>query len=288
MPDYASPLRYPGGKSTLSPFLGDVITKNSLQDGAYAEPFAGGAGAALNLLYAEYVQDLYLNDLDICVFSFWDSILKDTIKFLDLIENTPITIDEWYKNRSVIDNPSKYSKLKVGFATFFLNRTNRSGILKKAGPIGGYNQSGYWKLNVRFNKSDLIKRIEIIADYSDRISFTNLDAIDFLNDVVLPISKEQKIIVYLDPPYYEKGKDLYLNHYTHADHQMLSHLLLTNQNYSWVLSYDNTDTIKSFYKKVDIIPFSLNYSAQNKRQGSELLIYDSELLDINDKMLNNS
>lgn len=286
MPDYASPLRYPGGKSSLSPLLADVISKNKLHDGAYAEPFAGGAGAALNLLFAEYVQDLYLNDLDLCVYSFWDSILKDTTRFIDLIENTPITIDEWYKNKNIVDNPSKFSRLKLGFAAFFLNRTNRSGILKKAGPIGGYHQSGEWKLDVRFNKPDLIERIQIIADYSDRINFSNLDAIDFLSGIVLPIAKKQKIIVYLDPPYYEKGKDLYLNHYAHADHQVLSHLLLNSQHFSWILSYDNTDPIKSLYKEVDIIPFSLKYSAQNKRQGSELLIFNSKLLNVDSSILN--
>lgn len=144
-----SPLRYPGGKSVLSDLLADAIALNGLQDGVYVEPYAGGAGAALALLFGEHVQSIVLNDADPCVYAFWDAVLNKKDDFIRRINETPVSIEEWQHQRDIYRNQQRHSRIKVAFASFYLNRCNRSGIMVNGGPIGGIGQSGKWKIDAR-------------------------------------------------------------------------------------------------------------------------------------------
>ena len=268
-----SPLRYPGGKSILSPLLGNFIEINNLLDGIYIEPYAGGAGAALKLLFSEYVNKIILNDADKAIYLCWYSILNHTEDFIKLIYDTPVNIEEWNRQRFIFKNPAAFDSVQIGFSTFFLNRCNRSGILY-AGPIGGQSQYSDWRLNVRFNKVNLIKKIEKIALYKSRISMFNKDALIFLEKHVKPLTiKNQKIFVYLDPPYYSKGSQLYLNYYNHDDHNTLSKYILKQDIYKWIISYDDVPEIKSLYNGLNKTVFLLNYFVHRAKTGKELIIY---------------
>ena len=268
-----TPLRYPGGKSVLSNFLAKLIEVNGLLDGTYIEPFCGGAGAAINLLYSEHVEKIILNDADRSIYLFWKSILRNTDNFVRLIYDTPVTIDEWRKQKYIFFHRSSFSSLQVGFATFFLNRCNRSGILY-SGPIGGQNQSGEWKLGARFNKIDLIERIEKIALYKSRISIHNNDAIEFLTQKVSRLAKSYpKILVYLDPPYYRRGSPLYLNFYKKEDHSRLAEFIKGQLGYKWIISYNNSQEILKLYKDQVRTTFRINYFAHSHSVGQEIMIY---------------
>jgi DNA adenine methylase len=286
MVSIASPLRYPGGKSGLSDFFGQTIKINRMRDPVYVEPYAGGAGAALELLFSERVSRIVLNDKDRCIFAFWKAILNQTEKFFDLLDSTPVTINEWQHQREIYEHPSRHSQLHLGFATFFLNRCNRSGILVTGGPIGGYDQKGKWKINARFNRAGLRERIERIVLYRDRIEVHNLDALDFLRSEVRPItSKRNACLVYLDPPYYAKGQELYLNSYSHADHVALVRFLSRSRFFNWVLTYDDVSQIRRLYSHFNPKEIGLTYSAYMRRRGQELLIHDPRLL-LPDKLPN--
>lgn len=278
---FYTPLRYPGGKGKLSYFLKDVIEKNSLNDGAYAEPYAGGAGVALELLLEEYVRKIYINDADLAVYSFWSSVVDDTDNLCKLINDAKINMDEWRHHRYVISNPSEFTKLEIGFAAFFLNRTNRSGILK-AGVIGGKEQNGKWKMDVRYNRGDLISRIEGIANYNQRIVVTNLDALDFLDALNFMDSvgkaDKHKTLLYLDPPYYIKGQGLYRNFYEHDDHVLVMEKLRAIDFPNWLVSYDNAKEIKDIYTEFPQVEYSLQYTAQQKKSGEEVMIFSSGIV----------
>lgn len=263
-----SPLRYPGGKQVLSQVLARLIASNDLEDGIYAEPYAGGAGAALALLFSEHVSKLLLNDADPCIFALWDSILNQTEDFIRLVSDTQVTVEEWRKQKAIYTTSGGSSTLEVGFATFFLNRTNRSGIIKNAGPIGGYDQTGTWKVDARFSRKELAKRIERIALYKKRISFHNLDAIDFIKD----IKNVPRLFVYFDPPYFVKGRELYLNHYAPEDHRQLATFMKECNDFKWVMSYDKTLDIERLYRTFRQVRFQLSYSATVRRVGEEVLI----------------
>lgn len=261
-----SPLRYPGGKTFLFPFFGKVIKENGLEKVTYVEPFAGGAGAALALLFLEKVEKIVINDLDRAIYSFWKSAIFDSEKFTRKIRSIPVTVNEWKKQKATYNNP-RSREFNLGFATFFLNRTNMSGILD-GGPIGGLNQKGEWKIDARFNKENLIKRICQLALYKNRISVFNKDGLELIKEYL----NKKNTFIYLDPPYFEKGATLYLNHYQKRDHEELANQLNQNPDTFWLLTYDNKKEIRSLYSKRRIMNYSLNYNAYASRMGREMLI----------------
>lgn len=272
--EFLSPLRYPGGKAKLAPYIQKLINSNNLCDGVYVEPYAGGASVALSLLFGEFVDRVIINDKDRSIYSFWYSVINETDNLCRLIFDTRVDVDEWHRQKLVQNNKDEENLLSLGFSTFFLNRTNRSGILK-AGVIGGFNQQGNYKIDARFKKQDLIKRILQIADYSDRIELYNEDAVVFLNQI--KESLPDKSLLYLDPPYYVKGKGLYLNYYNDSDHQKIADTMVKFNDVRWIITYDNIPYIEALYKDFRKSTFELNYSASNSGKGTELMIYSHNL-----------
>jgi DNA adenine methylase len=266
-----SPLRYPGGKAGLSDFLASVIKSNKINDCVYVEPYAGGAGAALTMLFLEKVDSIVINDLDKSIYSFWKSILTHSDAFIERIERTRVNMKEWHIQREIYRSKNP-NQLDLGFATFFMNRTNRSGIIE-GGPIGGALQKGTWKVDARFNKSDLIQRIINIASYKSRIKVSNKDGIELLKDIY----KNKNQFIYLDPPYYIKGSSLYLNHYVQENHKNLAAFLNKNNNFYWLLTYDNVEEIKKLYCKRRNYDFSFHYHIDLPKLGNELLVVSDKV-----------
>lgn len=264
-----SPLRYPGGKSCLLDLTSQILILNKADRREYAEPYAGGCGLALSLLFGGHVSDIHINDIDPSIWAFWHCVLNETEKFNELIASTPVTIEEWLSQREFLRSQDCTDTLRLGFATFFLNRTNRSGIIKGAGVIGGLQQKGNYKLDCRFNKDGLIKRISRIKKYADRIHLTNLDAIDFLKNKKGYMSS--KTFFCIDPPYYKKGSSLYTSFYNPSDHADVANAILSLEH-PWMLTYDDTPEIRSLYKDRRQYCFGINYSLQNRRTGTELMI----------------
>jgi DNA adenine methylase len=270
---YPSPLRYPGGKKKLAGYIADVILQNDVQGGTYVEPYAGGANVALCLLFSEIVNAVIINDIDRSIYAFWHSVLYDTEKFCQMINDTEISINEWNKQREMQRNKDEVDLINLGFSTFFLNRTNRSGIIR-GGVIGGKTQTGEWKMDVRYNKEDLIKRIRKIARYEGRIQLYNRDAVDFINYVHPQL--DDNTLVYFDPPYYNKGSALYANFYTHDDHRALSEFI-QGLNCKWILTYDYTPEVVELYRNVEKRLLTLSYTAMNKEKGNEMIAFSDGL-----------
>lgn len=268
-----SPLRYPGGKYKLYNFVSNMVMENGCS--SYIEPFCGGSALSFALLFNNIVKRIIINDYDFTIYCFWKSVLDDTEELIKKIQETDVTIDEWYRQKEIRHNLNDHSLLDIGFSTFFLNRTNRSGIIDKARPIGGLNQNGNYSIDCRFNKSTLIKQIHRIAEKRNQISVHNMEAIDFIEEVILDTRNS---FVFFDPPYYGKGPDLYTNFYTHNDHMKLSQSILHKmKNRKWIVTYDNNNEIKSLYTGVDSIEFKLNYSLQEKKAGSEIMFFSSKI-----------
>lgn len=268
-----SPLRYPGGKTKIAPLVNAIMEKAGIEKGTYIEPFAGGCGVALALLLSNKVDNVVINDMDTSIYAFWYAILNHTDEFIKLINETQVTIEEWYKQKKIFLKNDVNNLLELGFATFFLNRTNRSGILK-AGPIGGYNQTGNYLIDARFNKDNLIKRIERIGQYRDRISLFNLEIKDFIK-VVLPKYKSNAF-VYFDPPYYKKGHELYVNFFKSEDHKGLAKVI-KRIKIDWMVTYDNVDEVKAIYRDREQKIYDLNYSLANKGKNSEIIVLSRDL-----------
>jgi DNA adenine methylase len=270
-----SPLRYPGGKAKLANFAQDLIITNCLSDGHYVEPYAGGASVALSLLINEYVSHVHLNDLDRSIFAFWHCVLNDTDVLCHRIKTATLSVPAWRRQRAVQAGPPKSSLRQLGFSTLYLNRTNRSGIINSAGIIGGAAQEGKWKLDARFYRDTLIRRIQTIAAYRDRITLSNLDAAAFLKRLIPQLGS--KTLIYLDPPYYVKGKRrLYANHYEHSDHAQIA-ALLAECKLPWIVSYDNAAQVRRLYHGYRHWKYRLRYSAQQRYEGSEVMFFSHNL-----------
>ena len=268
MPFY-SPLRYPGGKRKLTDFIKQVLELNGLVGGAYVEPFAGGASVALALLMGKWVSRIYVNDLDPGVYAFWWSVLNRTEELCALVHNTPVTMVEWERQRSIqLDIDS--DMLAKGFSTFFLNRTNRSGIIR-GGVIGGKQQNGTWKLDARFSRGELVRRIEQVASHKSEISLSNEDAAACLNRLkgILPNNS----LVYLDPPYYVQGQQkLYTTFYGPNDHAEIARIV-RHLTLPWIVTYDDVSPIRELYSDLPAMGYSLHYSVQKRYQGCEVMFF---------------
>ncbi|MEQ1490236.1 MAG: DNA adenine methylase [Terricaulis sp.] len=269
MASVASPLRYPGGKACLFDLATSILKLNGLERSHYAEPYAGGCGLALELLYGGFVSDVHINDIDPSIWAFWHCVLNDTDTFVSRVKKTPVTIKEWRKQRDIHKRGDVEDVLSLGFSAFFLNRTNRSGVIKDAGVIGGLDQKGEYKIDCRFNREELAKRIRRIGKYRDRIHLTNLDGIQFLKrcDKKLPDNS----LMFIDPPYFKKGSSLYTSFYRAADHEKVSRVIEGLKN-PWIVTYDDAPEIRKLYKTRRQYCFDINYSLNEKRVGTELLI----------------
>ncbi len=274
MPVSKTPLRYPGGKLKLYEFVLEIIKENQISTN-YVEPYAGGAGVAIELLLKGEVENIYLNDIDKSIYSFWYSVLNHTDELCELIYSANLSVDEWRKHRENIKNKAQNNHLSLGFSLFYLNRVNRSGVIS-AGLIGGQNQNGNYKMNARFNKLDLIKRINSIASKRNNIFLSNSDAMEFVSNISDTLDSDT--LVYLDPPYYEKGSQLYLNSYKHEDHQIIAESIQDTLSLPWILSYDSVFEIKSLYQNRRQFDFKLRYSAGATDSGTEVFIFSDEIL----------
>lgn len=244
-----------------------LLRMNSLHCGVYAEPFAGGCGLALSLLYGGHVAEIHINDLDRGIWSFWSSVLNQTEELVELVSKTEVTVDEWHRQRAMLSS-SEVTPLELGFATFFLNRTNRSGVIKGGGVIGGLDQTGNYKIDCRFNVEDLTRRLRRVARYKDRIHLTNLDALEFLDKCS---EFTQRSLIFIDPPYFKKGPGLYTSYYKSDDHAVLARRVKRLRT-PWVLTYDDVPQIRHLYSATPQFCFDIRYSLNQKRTGNELLI----------------
>lgn len=269
--NYESPLRYPGGKACIYPFISQLFYENDLIGTNYAEPYAGGAGLALKLLFNEFVSNIFINDFDKSIYCFWKNILEHNLRFCDWIENVEINLDSWHYYKSIQKDVDSYDDYTIAQSVFYLNRTNVSGVIK-GGVIGGQRQDGKYKIDARFNKVDLINRIRRINSFKDRIKLSNQDGINFLKRLN---KLRDDIFIYLDPPYLLKGADLYMNFYCLEDHERLAKCI-DHLDGKWLVSYDNHDFIIQLYSHYRKINYQLSQAASN-RIGDEILVFSKKL-----------
>ncbi len=270
---YLSPLRYPGGKARFTPFIKGLIRAQKPRPTVYAEPFAGGAGAALQLLVDEVVESIRINDLSPGIAAMWRAVFQQADAFARRIETEPVTLEAWHQHRDVYLNPGGRDDLTLGFSTFFLNRCNRSGILT-ARPIGGLNQDGNWKIDARYTRTELAGRIRYLGQFRRRVRLSQLDARDFIRDLE---ADADKVLLYIDPPYIGPGDQLYLDKLSFEDHRELAGLLLDTE-LRWFLTYDVDERITDdLYPNLRCAQFNIKHTAQTQHIGTEYAVFGDEI-----------
>lgn len=271
---FYSPLRYPGGKNKLSAFIAKICIDNNI-NGHYVEPYSGGASVALFLLMEGFVEKITINDRDRSIYAFWHSVLNKTNRLCELIENADLTVKEWRKQKEIQSNKKSSNLLDLGFSTFYLNRTNRSGIIN-AGVMGGIQQNGNYLMDCRFNKPELIRRIKEIAKHKKSIRLYKKDAIKLI-DKIQNESENENVIFYFDPPYYLKASTLYMNHYKDKNHKKVSAKIKAIENIKWIVSYDNVSEIQELYSECSKKEFSFKHTAYEIRDGREIIFLSDNI-----------
>lgn len=269
---YISPLRYPGGKARLASFLDRAIRGSGLVGCHYVEPYAGGAGAALGLLWGETVALVHINDASPAICAFWKAVLESNSEFCDRVADVPLDIDTWHAQRLILTQPAEASELDLGFAAFYLNRTNRSGIIGSGGVIGGLAQEGEWKMDARFSRDALIERIRWVGKHRDRIRITGRDALALLGD----LDESIESFIYLDPPYYHNAERLYDQWYQPEDHAAICQAI-KKLSHPWIVSYDDCREVRELYKGTRSCDFTLRYSAARSYRGAEVVFVSRRL-----------
>ena len=273
MPNTPSPLRYPGGKTKLYSYVRRIIEVNGLLGETYIEPFAGGAGLALKLLINGDVKRIVINDFDPAIYSFWNNVLNNTDDICNFIRTVEISVDEWTHQREVFFNQDEHTSAEIAKATLYLNRTNVSGILT-GGVIGGQDQTGTFSIDARFNREGLINKMVEIADLFDRVDLYDLDAVEFLN-TTLP--HYYKAFINFDPPYVNKGGQLYKNAFTQEDHKNLRDAIAKCKR-KWIVTYDVCELIADLYGKFRGDTIDIYYSANSSRKSKEYIYFSNNLI----------
>ncbi len=271
-----SPMRYPGGKGFFAHSLAKMIEMNA-RTRVYAEPYAGGASAALQLLADQKIDKVLLNDADPRIFAVWKCILQRNDEFVALVKNTEVSMNTWYRCREIATSGVAEDQLDLAFATYFLNRTNRSGIVLGAGPIGGYEQAGNWSLDARYSKETMIDRIKWIGSQAQKINITSMDGLKFIQNCHAVYEKDA-LFLFVDPPYVAAGSRLYMNGMDEAAHKALAEQFKKMRESRWALTYDDCELIRSLYQEFEITSLSVVYSLQKKRRANEVLVIPKSIL----------
>lgn len=272
-----SPLRYPGSKKRLSVYISQIIKYNRLNIDVFVEPFVGGGNVALYLLINGLAKRIIIADKDQLIYSFWLTLFRNPNYLINFIKKVKVNLENFYRYKKIVNSTNKFEERKLAEACLFLNRTSFSGLLtNSAGPLGGKKQKSKYKIDCRFNKKYLIKKIEYLASFHSQVIVLPhdwRDTVRYTENLVKRQKNLQDTLFYFDPPFYHKAEHLYRLYFKKQDHEDLRKVVLSLKH-PWILSYDNAPEIKKMYSKFKRIhvqmPYFINSSA--RRIEKELII----------------
>jgi DNA adenine methylase len=281
--------RYPGGKgkSKLCNEIARRLTDQAEHTGLqYREPFFGGGSVGLKFLSDNPgTKKIWINDKDIGISCLWTAVIRYHDDFKSRVHGFVPSVTAFRELRSELTTISTLPKqcdeiVDIGFKKLAIHQISYSGLgTKSGGPLGGVEQKSKYKIDCRWSPDYICKKVDKLHSQFKTIEVqgdgcTNLDFSSLIEDTSCDS------LLYLDPPYYVKGNDLYQCGFTSKDHERLASAL-KNTKHAWVLSYDDCHEIRELYKWAYIEPLNVNYSItalKDKKTGERLSRTKAELL----------
>lgn len=284
LPRYLSPLRYPGGKGRMGPYLADLMASQYglLEVEIWAEPFAGGLGAGLHVLAADVAEEVWFCETNPALAALWRMIRTDLDDLARRIELTNPTIDLFYASREMVKNAATtggHDDQELAVAALILNRCSRSGIVApNVGPIGGKDQAGKYTVKSRFDPAKVAARLRALSPYTQRLRQYDCSGIEFLRGLDGGVGIEEEMLAFVDPPYTDVGNDLYGRGMSVAEHRELAWILNTSPM-RWALTYDATPHIwTDWYPNRAVMEYGISHSAHKQHADTEYLIVSDNLI----------
>ena len=266
-----TPIRYAGGKTRAIKHIIPYFPKDLKN---VISPFMGGGSL-----------EVYLTNLDINVHgfdifkplvTFWDEMINDNKNFVNFLKTIEPTADNYKVIKNKLINWDYTQEMLKDWKTDFYVRENP--ITLTPVEIASYyyfnhNTSygpGYlgWASSVYLTQPKWDKMIDDISKFDG--SKLQVSQSDFSN----VISTHPSDFIYLDPPYY-MGKDsdnkmhaaIYPMknipvHHEGFNHELLRDLLHSHKG-KFIMSYNNCETIREYYKDFRLEYPSWNYSMGN-------------------------
>jgi DNA adenine methylase len=266
MPLAITPLRYPGGKSKA---LDQILPLMPIQMDEFREPFAGGGSVflAVKKLFGSRIQKYWINDLNRDLYCFWKYLKEDSSTLVDQVCAFKTAYADGRKLHAFLkDEANMRSEVDRAVRFFIMNRITFSGVADS----GGYSQQAFDK---RFTDSS-VERIERAAAYLPNVEITNLDYAEVIRQA------GSNVFIFLDPPYFSAAHSkLYGvkgDLHTSFDHERFADEM-RKCRHRWLITYDDSDTIRSLFQFAEIVEWNLQYGMNNYKRataakGRELFI----------------
>lgn len=275
MSRFSGPLRYSGAKSLAVDAILSKFPKGQID--RYFEPFAGNYTIGLAAISKGLnILNYFLNDWDRGVYAvhycikYMPDAFKEKLRLIKMIADNGLarTYFDMYKTDLKSDNSPELLELATWF--FYVNRCSFNG----AGIYGGFSKSS---ASDRFTYSSIDKIGKLAPLYKD-INITDWDYVDVLKTHATCKSPNNTYFMYVDSPY-DLGpvkSNLYKGH-KEFDHELLAaRLNQFKSDYKFLISYNDCDNIREYYKDWIIEPLEIPYSMGKEKKGKELLIRNYE------------
>lgn len=275
-------LRYPGSKEKIAEqivrefpldFTMPILQRRGLE---YREPFLGGGAIACRVLkMLPNDATVWLNEKDYSLCCLWKAVRDVPKELIAKIQRMTPSPDGFYKLKEE-DGDQSVDIAIAGARKLALHQWSFSGLGYMAGgPIGGRKQSSEYNVDCRWSPLRIEKAVmrvhKLMARFQRRVEITCRDFSDVINGA------PSGSFIYADPPYYEKGPELYRHSMTDDDHRRLAECLRASRA-AFVLSYDDHEFVRGLYEPwARIKAVHLTYTtavAKNgiRRKNSEVLI----------------
>ena len=274
---WVSPLRYPGGKVRMTPWLVEAFNQlvMPMEVEVWIEPFGGGAGAALMALDAHQAPDAWIVEANPALAAFWTTIMSDDGRLASRVEATTPSLSLFMESRETVAaslaGESTVDREDLGYAAFILNRCSRSGmVLGNVGPIGGKQQAGRHTVTSRFHGERLADRIRAVSAFGQSFRVFEGDGISYIEELT-GSGIEDEVFVFADPPYLGVGNALYAQGMAPAQHARLA-AALRDCPAPWVLTYDAHPGVLDLYPDCEVVEFDIPHTAHKQQVGTEYLV----------------